>query len=1140
MHIGLRSPRGLGPLQSTPAGHARLFHPKGDPDPGALAFAAGLAPDPHHRLVVVDLPPGSLDAHTESLAKALAGPRGSLRLVFTGATTSRETRTAAQRVADQLGTTVVVADGEAVPTWGGGLFVPSDRGTGWTAFRPGRGPQHDSQRFPKPAWEFSTFNRPWQTSEHCVVEALPAGVWVRAVGGEAAVSGRAWLMESLPCHPDILVVVLGSPGGPAVPLADVVRYWDTVLPSVRSRVRFVHYGPISTPGGRAYGQELADRLGQQIVVYAGMPLAATTGLQAPPVVTLHKRAGSQSRPFVSELMYFPRTGGRAASPPALFGLRRPVVGVPEISTGVYEYASDAVLEVVQSGLWMRPVTEPVDADDVRSLPAGPGRLAIFYDRSTPTTAERMRALAEDMLWRLDPATRDTFQVAPADDPWPVLLSGEDDVWSIAVETAPTAQADTVKGRAPHTPRAGRAGAALPSESEAQPAETAMAEHLASARQARELKARAWTTAPAALPVTESGALRQRVGAERPRTRTESGAVPGPAGLPQTVTSETEPATEPLPPLPHARVQPPAQVSPDAPHEHPPTDVTERSSRAPETPGTQPLGSQHAPVPRAPVSQPPGAETVSRVPSTHPVPPVNAGAESLTGPAPAAHGTTALPRIRPAEPEPDARESVVPGERAEPEPDASAESRSDKSEPAAPEAAESKTAESKPAAPRPAVPRPAVPEAEPEPDESRPAAPRPAAPEAASKPGAPAVPEPAVPAEPPAPAVPAEPPAPAFREPAADDKPAVSPMGDAPAPAPVAPRIRLESGAPESSAPAVEPEPASDPRPVPPSEPDAAADADGRQAPGHVPVRPAAAGPPQVSVQPPPKAAACVAPQGRDISRERDWVRRTFSAQYNSVAGSVSRLMSEVPGLRGASRTDANDALTDLVAVKLFLSGDSGQVDRAVRSATVGPHVPLARCIASGLRRLPSYRGPSLLRTDATAAERGWFAAGRLVTEWGFCTSRTDVEAVGDGDTDFLIWSMTARRTNLLDSERADQVVFVPGTSFKVLRAQDGGERHTVLMRELLPSEIDDDGRVEVARVPLDEIALAGLDQALKIVEGAEPANGAEAAAGAGSGWPPGLVSGTVQQGPQFVPEGAPRRSPATAPQQSAHNKGAQP
>ena len=355
---------------------------------------------------------------------------------------------------------------------------------------------------------------------------------------------------------------------------------------------------------------------------------------------------------------------------------------------------------------------------------------------------------------------------------------------------------------------------------------------------------------------------------------------------------------------------------------------------------------------------------------------------------------------------------------------------------------------------------------------------------------------------------------------------------APSPArPGMPRIQLESGAapsgpPAGSGPTAAPEAPSQQADVP----TASAPAEAQPSAPAQPPAPVAAAPSEkvanVRVQPVPKAAACAAPSDRDIAKERDWTRRNFSSLYHSVSGSISRIMSESPGLRGASRSDANDALTDLVAVKLYLSGDSGQVDKAVKAATVGPHVPLARCVASGLRRLPSYRGCSLVRTLATPAERAWFREGRLVTEWGFCAARTNVAVADVGDTDFLVWSMTARRTGLVDPARPDQVLFVPGTSFKVLRVDDEGERHAVLMRELLSSEIGDDGSVDATRVPLDEIALAGLEQALKVVEGIKDSDG-DGEVSAGSGWPPGLIS--TRQG-----------QIRSAPHQTVLNEGATP
>ncbi|MFJ9351303.1 hypothetical protein [Streptomyces sp. NPDC101237] len=356
-----------------------------------------------------------------------------------------------------------------------------------------------------------------------------------------------------------------------------------------------------------------------------------------------------------------------------------------------------------------------------------------------------------------------------------------------------------------------------------------------------------------------------------------------------------------------------------------------------------------------------------------------------------------------------------------------------------------------------------------------------------------------PVVPPAPALDLTPSAPVSLP---DEAPAAAPFSSGPGPGtarepetaprptrPAAPRFRLESATPVP-----EPDPAPEPGPEPDPEPAAAPTTE--PAPPAPP--PAPSGPAErVRVQPVPASAACAIPPERGVARERDWLRRMFSEQYNATAGAVSRVMSETPGLRGGTRTEAADALTDLVAVRLYLSGDSHGADTAVRTAAPGPHVPLARCVTAGLRRLPSYRGPALLRTRLTDAERAWYHEGRLVTEWAFCHARTSLHPGprGVGATDVLIWSMTSRRTAQLDPALGDRVLFLPGTVFKVLRS-DGD---TVLMREVSASEISADGRVDVQQVRLDEIAVKGLGNILDALEkaGTDPA--------AGSADPPGLV-----------------------------------
>ncbi|WP_217561839.1 hypothetical protein [Streptomyces sp. GbtcB6] len=354
-------------------------------------------------------------------------------------------------------------------------------------------------------------------------------------------------------------------------------------------------------------------------------------------------------------------------------------------------------------------------------------------------------------------------------------------------------------------------------------------------------------------------------------------------------------------------------------------------------------------------------------------------------------------------------------------------------------------------------------------------------------------------------------------PPAEPDPAASSPAPVQRPAPPAsPRFRLESAAPEPEIDAIDvvdamdvmadvdvPAPTAGPAPAPGPGPAAGS------APGHaagdsaVPSASVRAG--AVRVQPVPRAAACALPPERGVAQERDWMRRTFSEQYNALAGSVSRVMSESPGLRGRSRSEAADALTDLVAVRLYLSGDPRQADAAVREAVPGPHVPLARCVTAGLRRLPSYRGPALLRTRLGDAERAWYREGGLATEWAFCHARTSLHPGprGSGATDVLIWSMTARRTSSLDPAVPDRVVFLPGTVFRVLRA----EGPAVLMRELSPSEAAEaaentqggrGGRGDVA-AKLDEIAVKGLEKILDALE----RTGTDAAAESAD--PPGLI-----------------------------------
>ncbi|MFD8820239.1 hypothetical protein ACFV23_54385, partial [Streptomyces sp. NPDC059627] len=119
---------------------------------------------------------------------------------------------------------------------------------------------------------------------------------------------------------------------------------------------------------------------------------------------------------------------------------------------------------------------------------------------------------------------------------------------------------------------------------------------------------------------------------------------------------------------------------------------------------------------------------------------------------------------------------------------------------------------------------------------------------------------------------------------------------------------------------------------------------------------------------------------------------------------------------------------------------------------------MSRCVTAGLRRLPSYRGPALLHAPAGPAELAWFHEGRVATEWAFCSAWTAPYPAAPDSVDFLVWSMTARRTRLVDAAFTDRVLFEPGTRFKVLRTDGDGDRPPVLLRQLSAGETGPDGR----------------------------------------------------------------------------------
>ena len=388
-------------------GNALVVHPLTGMTGEAQALALGVAADSEHDLVVVDLPVGSPISLWESVAKALPRRRRGVRLVIGGR--SRETSAlAGQWLAERIGRTVVAPDGSVIPSAGGALFVHSGRGSGWVRFQPGRPPKWEAKRFPRPSWDSGLTAELTSTSSRGVAEPLPGGLWVRPVGFDREQGRhRTALIRGLPAQHDTMTIVLGCPGGPPLTLDDAARLWVRLPEQVRQNARFVQYGPMSVPAGTTLGQALADLLGKQVAFYTGLPVGGALDVRT---VLFDGRLGWAS--FARELAYVPRAGDEAPLP-TLLAHRPPIGGLAEVSPAVYWYSPDAVLEVVQSGLLLRPPRGGDNAEALRAITLDESLHNLTFDTPEGDSDERMRTLAEDVLARLDEHTRRVSRILPA-------------------------------------------------------------------------------------------------------------------------------------------------------------------------------------------------------------------------------------------------------------------------------------------------------------------------------------------------------------------------------------------------------------------------------------------------------------------------------------------------------------------------------------------------------------------------------------------------------------------------------------------------------------------------------------------------------------------------------------------------------
>ncbi|MER5605902.1 hypothetical protein [Micromonospora tulbaghiae] len=393
-------------------GNALVLHASERISTEARTVALSVDRDPDNDIVILDLQHELPFDIWDTVATELRRQRlrRGIRLVVCGARPETGAL-AGQWLSDRLGRPVIAPFGRMIPGAAGLLFVHATDLGGWVCYRRGHTPVWQSKRYPVPAWDGAAVDH-LTISSTCAAEPLPGGVWLRESRDEAAVAVHgSHLTSTMPCLPDAMPVLVGCPGTAPLRLDDIARFWRGLAPEGREHARFVQYGPVALPDGEPFGQALADLLRCPVRVFTGVPSGRPDG---PAMFTVDADGRPGWQVFAEELAYRPREtlGAKAVTPRILRHRAPPELG-ERVGPRVYQYAHDAVVEVIPSGLWLRAPEPPRHADRIRAVPMDPNRVRLVVDDPAPAAAERHRELAGDLAARLDPATRRRAAVQPS-------------------------------------------------------------------------------------------------------------------------------------------------------------------------------------------------------------------------------------------------------------------------------------------------------------------------------------------------------------------------------------------------------------------------------------------------------------------------------------------------------------------------------------------------------------------------------------------------------------------------------------------------------------------------------------------------------------------------------------------------------
>ncbi|MFE9853129.1 hypothetical protein ACFYPN_30660 [Streptomyces sp. NPDC005576] len=210
---------------------------------------------------------------------------------------------------------------------------------------------------------------------------------------------------------------------------------------------------------------------------------------------------------------------------------------------------------------------------------------------------------------------------------------------------------------------------------------------------------------------------------------------------------------------------------------------------------------------------------------------------------------------------------------------------------------------------------------------------------------------------------------------------------------------------------------------------------------------------------PSRPAFPFTPTHRSTPADREALRGLVGDQWDQHSAALTRALSRLPALRVQAQRE--DARADLIAVRAYLTSPEGKLShRGVERAFADGDrdiMPFVACAASGLRRLPSHRGPAARSAGTESGAADGLIAGQELCQAGPMSALVLEGMAPSATVDrYLIWSVVGRRVRpLLEQSTApdvlEEIVFGPGTRFRVLAVDDAAGSRLILLRELGPS-----------------------------------------------------------------------------------------